>query len=271
MKKLLLIFCVSGFLFPCALPQQRVKTITLTKIDNSSQSASQSTTITVFNYTDSLLSSITVNGNEFSSKDLLKKISFQKDKKNVFHYVEINKKGEIEEFNNLKLKYQKDGKLKSLTSVDDMNKSKETFDLFFDEQNRLAAAIANEDKADRNYLCYFDQAGKCVKVECGFGKITDEVMEAVWENGLLKKLSGYFNRGNYIVHDFFYNENGLLQEEKIYSLNKEKDTTLLLRTYKVEYENGIGNEQKVYFSMLNWKVNLFFGAITCDYFGYIYY
>ncbi|MDR0866478.1 MAG: hypothetical protein LBO74_16330 [Candidatus Symbiothrix sp.] len=262
MKKYLLLFMAMS-ICPVLFAQYRVKKITLTEDEKSPEE-------TVFNYTNNLLSSITTNGKEYTTKDVEKKLSFQRDKKDVYLKVEINKKGEVEEYDDVKLKYQKDGKLKSLLYTEKLNKIKRDFDLYYNEENKLAAAVRDEKEANRNYLLYYTD-GYCTKVEEGFGdeEKNSEVIIAEWDNGLLSKLTGYTNRNRYITHEFYYDDNKQLSEEKIYEGKGEEKK--LARSYKLEYEPGAGNEKVAYFSYNNWKVSLFFNQITCDMYAYVYY
>jgi hypothetical protein len=271
MKRFLLLFALIS-IFPTLYAQYRVKKITLIR-DGKNPSE------TIFNYSNNLLSSLSVDGTTYTTNDVQKKLSFQVDKKHIHYKVEINKNGNVEEYtnegyDNVNLKYHKDGKLKKLTYDEKLNKIKYNYDLYYNEENKLAAVVKDEKNAEYNYLLYYTD-GYCTKVEESFGKKQqDEIIQAEWNNDLLTKLTGYTNANKYITHEFYYNENNLLVEEKIYTGSEdeknEADRKKLVRTYKIEYEQGIGNERTAYFSYNNWKVNLFFNHITCDSYSYFY-
>lgn len=252
---LLTVLIIAGSL----LAQSRVKSITLTREGDNDY-------IETFEYTNNKLTTIrTSKGEAYTAKDDKRKIVFQAGKKNVFLEVKLNKEGKVEEYSNVKLKYEKDQSLKSLTYNKEAIKIKTTYDIYYDEDNRLAAAVADRNHAPNNYLLYYTD-GLCSKVELGLER---EVITPEWNGSQLVKLTGYFNSNKYITHEFYYDTNGLLTEEKIYE--GEGNEKKLARAYKLEYEPGVGNEDIAYFSYNNWIVNLLFGQRTCDNMRYVVY
>jgi hypothetical protein len=175
--------------------------------------------------------------------------------------LELDKKGNIEQKNDIKFDYNKSGLMEKVTFINNYNKRKTKYELFYYESGQLAVMANSDRDYSVNYLLFFNSQQYCEKVVYGNGE--RETILAEWDNGRLKKISGYINRNTQVtVHEFIYDSSGKVVEEKIYVKDKDNVEQLIYH-YHITYEEGTGNEDLLYFDFLNWKVNMFFNQRTC--------
>ena len=268
--------------FTCVIYAQnyRVKSIQAETMNHSTNTMVSSKTTLV--YTNENLTEITVSDEKGNSVYRLsqkkQEYSFVSGQKEL-HNLKFDKNGNIEKVHDkFSLKYNDDNTIKELVISHSYLKTKEEYDLLYDESNNLRVAARNKKDPFSNYLFYSNSLNQCDSVILGVDGAENIIIK--WKDGLLNEISNYFTpQGRITSHQFFYDEHGLLVEEKIYMKGGESGSTVkaedkepvLVRNYKIVYEPGKGDEDKMYFFMRNWKVNMFFNQKTCDPYVFIYY
>jgi len=222
----------------------------------------------VFSYSDNKLSAITetVNNNStvYAVEQKGRKFTISAGKDNVLRKIVLDKAENIESNDvpdGIDIDYNKSNLPEAITNKDGFNKQKMKYRLYYDDDNKLQVVARDETYSDPNYLLFYDKNNKCNKVEQGFG---DETITAEWKGDKITNISGYENGSAHVSnHQFIYDSRGLLIEEKLFE--KQKDgKEILTRYYKLDYEEGVGNEDKLYFAFRNWKLNVFFNQKTCQ-------
>ncbi|MDR1594848.1 MAG: hypothetical protein LBS43_10275 [Prevotellaceae bacterium] len=219
-----------------------------------------------FVYNNNQLTSIVSSGNGNVRSDVYAveqkklKIALRSDKFTLVS-LELDKKGNIEQKDDIKFDYDKSGLREKVTFIDSYNKRKTKYKLLYYDSGQLAVMACSENDYSLNYLLYYNAQQYCEKAVYGNGD--RETVMAEWDNGKLKKISGYINRNTQItIHEFIYDNSGKVVEEKIYVKDKNNVENLVCH-YHITYEEGVGNEDLLYFDFLNWKVNMFFNQRTC--------
>lgn len=255
-NKGLILICLLMFVWTISPAQYRVSKLTREDMTGSDKNVSEMS----LSYSGDKLNSITVNGNTYPVLREKNKIIFGA-KKNEYRTVEFNKEGEVTKVNGkINFKYKK-GALKSFIFEEPRIKSKTQFDIYFNENGKLAVAAMSLDDEVANKLLFYDGDNRCVRVETGIKG--HETINAQWEGDRLVRLSGYRN-SSYVVadHEFIYDDNNNLVEENVYEFDDKKKERVLRYRCLVEYESGAGDEKEILYNFSNWKINLFFDHIT---------
>lgn len=236
--------------------QYRVKKVTA----ENSFSQTKRTYIMTLEYSEDKLNSVTINSTTHNvTRD--KKGVVIGDKKRPYRTVKFDE-NRIKSINELSFKYR-NGVLQTFTQNIPQIKVKTKLDLLYNENDKLSVAGLDAHQADMNYLLHYDTNGRCINVEAGVTGTSDRNMTAEWENNHIVKLSGSINYGVVISnHEFIYDQNGNLVEEKVYTYDKEKKEQVLRYRCLIEYEPGKGDEFDILFNYRDWRINLFFGQIT---------
>jgi YD repeat-containing protein len=181
-----------------------------------------------------------------------KKVTLPRDVTNpeVRSFVEFDKENRPEAATDIKLKYAKNNSLERTTYQDSK------YDVYYDEFDRLIVLAKSEDHAYENILFFYGETGKLEKVIQGndFNQInyvpkwTGDRLDLIEEFNVNNELTG--------KHEFFYDQQGNLVEEKIYKGEK------LDKHITVTYESGTGNDKETYLCYNNWFINTFFNQQT---------
>jgi len=221
-----------------------------------------------FSYTDNKLLTITEtidnNSTVYTVEQKGRKFTISSGKDKVIRKVVLDKVENMESNDipdGIDINYNKNILPEAITNKDGYNKQKSKYLLYYNDDNKLQVVAHNETSSQLNYLLFYDQNNKCNRAELGSG---NEDITAEWKGDKIVNITGYQNGSAHVSnHQFVYDSKGLLTEEKIFE--KQKDgTEKLIRYYKLDYEEGVGNEDKLYFAYRNWKLNVFFNQKTCQ-------
>lgn len=197
------------------------------------------------------------------------KVIFLKDDKKAYE-LKFEKEGAFKESEYIELSYKK-GVLKGFQEKDKANKYSHRYKMLDNELGHLSVVVsARSTYLHASRLIYNNEKGQCIRFlnidQAAFtdsAAIHSEDATVEWENGRVKRISGRYRNGRsrVVLHEFFYNEHDLLCEEKVY-VEGEDGKNKLERHFKITYEPGVGNADKVYMPYCNWTINILLGQQT---------